>query len=343
MRKPKNHQNVSSIPEIRLNSGENSLKKTSSINRVDKFNIALSRPIIDLDELKQLLWLGIPEECPLSVRADVWCYVLGYYPLNTFTRDELLLKKRKQYEDACRKYYDKEITSDYEYKLLKQIQVDLPRTAPRVKIFKLPKIHALMERILFVWSVRNPASGYVQGINDLLSILIVTFCRSYINAHDLECESIFNLSDKQLQEIETRCFYCFSKILSHMQDNYTDKQPGVYKSLNKLRELIKRINLDLYNHFESISIDFMQFPFRWMNCLLIRELPLDCAIRLWDTYIAEIDDGLVNFHEYVSAVFLSLWSKELMSMNYQQALLFLQELPTEQWSSDEVNSIISKA
>ena len=26
---------------------------------------------------------------------------------------------------------------------------------------------------------------------------------------------------------------------------------------------------------------------RWVNCLLIREIPFQLAIRLWDTYLAE--------------------------------------------------------
>jgi hypothetical protein len=29
----------------------------------------------------------------------------------------------------------------------------------------------------------------------------------------------------------------------------------------------------------------MQFAFRWMNCLLMRELTMGCTIRMWDTYL----------------------------------------------------------
>lgn len=29
---------------------------------------------------------------------------------------------------------------------------------------------------------------------------------------------------------------------------------------------------------------YLQFAFRWMNNLLMRELPLRCTVRLWDTY-----------------------------------------------------------
>jgi hypothetical protein len=38
---------------------------------------------------------------------------------------------------------------------------------------------------------------------------------------------------------------------------------------------------------EAEGIDFLQFAFRWVNCLLIREVPFGAALRLWDTYLAE--------------------------------------------------------
>lgn len=41
---------------------------------------------------------------------------------------------------------------------------------------------------------------------------------------------------------------------------------------------------DIHNHFKKYEVEYLQFAFRWMNNLLMRELPLRCTIRLWDTY-----------------------------------------------------------
>lgn len=41
------------------------------------------------------------------------------------------------------------------------------------------------------------------------------------------------------------------------------------------------------DHLEAEAVDFIQFALRWVNCLLVRELPFCLAIRLWDTYLAE--------------------------------------------------------
>lgn len=44
----------------------------------------------------------------------------------------------------------------------------------------------------------------------------------------------------------------------------------------------------LCDHLDQESVQFVQFAFRWFNCLLIREFPLSLIIRMWDTYISEV-------------------------------------------------------
>lgn len=46
---------------------------------------------------------------------------------------------------------------------------------------------------------------------------------------------------------------------------------------------------ELVSHLEGQGVQFYQFSFRWMNCLLMREMPLQLIIRVWDTCIAEKD------------------------------------------------------
>lgn len=44
------------------------------------------------------------------------------------------------------------------------------------------------------------------------------------------------------------------------------------------------VSEQVHNHFRRYEVEYLQFAFRWMNNLLMRELPLRCTIRLWDTY-----------------------------------------------------------
>lgn len=49
----------------------------------------------------------------------------------------------------------------------------------------------------------------------------------------------------------------------------------------------------LHLHLEKHSVEYLQFAFRWMNNLLMREIPLRCTIRLWDTY--QVREAVILF------------------------------------------------
>lgn len=46
-------------------------------------------------------------------------------------------------------------------------------------------VFKIFERILFIWAIRHPASGYVQGINDLVTPFFVVYVFEYIGKHRL--------------------------------------------------------------------------------------------------------------------------------------------------------------
>ncbi len=52
---------------------------------------------------------------------------------------------------------------------------------PLMPIFQKTVVQELFERILFIWAIRHPASGYVQGINDLVTPFFVVFLSEFID------------------------------------------------------------------------------------------------------------------------------------------------------------------
>jgi hypothetical protein len=42
--------------------------------------------------------------------------------------------------------------------------------------------------------------------------------------------------------MEADCFWCFSKLLDGIQDNYTFAQPGIQAKIKQLSELVSRID-----------------------------------------------------------------------------------------------------
>lgn len=97
-----------------------------------------------------------------------------------------------------------------------------------------------MIRLLFIWSMRNPATAYVQGINDLAAPLLVVFLQGAMKTTELTEEGILiKLSEGGFLEVEADVFWCLTKLVSDIQDNYTEMQPGVHKMLNKMKAIVE--------------------------------------------------------------------------------------------------------
>ena len=110
-----------------------------------------------------------------------------------------------------------------------------------------------------------------------------------------------HLPEPALSAIEADTFWCLSKLLDGIQDNYISHQPGIQRLVQRMRDLVKRIDggppwyqlkikadataAPLAAHFEDQGVEYMQFAFRWMNCLLMREISVKGTIRMWDTYL----------------------------------------------------------
>ncbi|CAF1327680.1 unnamed protein product [Didymodactylos carnosus] len=305
----------------------------------NKFKQIFEQSHVDLNELRKTSWNGIPKQ----FRAEAWKLLCGYLPAKVDRRDDTLKRKRDEYWSYVSQYYHTRSESVHQ-DTFRQIHIDIPRMNPLMPIFQQLVVQELFERILFIWAIRHPASGYVQGINDLVTPFFVVFLSEFID-NDVEIENfdIGSLPEEHLRIIEADSYWCTSSLLDGIQDNYTFAQPGIQYKVRTLEELIKRIDDPLYRHLKTQHIEFLQFAFRWMNNLLMRELPVRCTIRLWDTYHAE-QDGFSHFHLYICAAFLVRFSKDLLrEKDFQGLLLLLQNLPTHSWTSDDISILTAEA
>ncbi|KAG6408411.1 hypothetical protein SASPL_131422 [Salvia splendens] len=154
--------------------------------------------------------------------------------------------------------------------------------------------------------------------------------------------SMADLSREKILNVEADSYWCLSKLLDGMQDHYTFAQPGIQRLVFKLKELVRRIDEPVLKHIEEQGLEFLQFAFRWFNCLLIREIPFSLVSRLWDTYLAE-GDALADFLVYISASFLLTWSEKIRKLDFQEMVMFLQHLPTHNWTVVELEMVLSQA
>ncbi|EPX75155.1 GTPase activating protein Gyp1 [Schizosaccharomyces octosporus yFS286] len=310
------------------------------ISRIKKFVRILDAPVVDLNALRTLAWNGIPAQ----LRPIVWKYLLGYLPCNASRRDSTLQRKRDEYLSAKdANFRNGSDLSVLDQSIWRQIVLDVPRTNPFIPLYQNPVTQRILERILYVWASRHPASGYVQGISDLVTPFFQVFLSEYANDNEPMTYDVSLLDEPTLNNIEADSYWCLSKLLDGIQDNYIHAQPGIHRQINNLRELTQRIDEPLVAHLQAEGVDFMQFSFRWMNCLLMRELSITNIIRMWDTYLAEGTQGFSEFHLYVCAAFLVKWSIGLQQMEFQDILMFLQSIPTDSWTVSDIEILLSEA
>ncbi|KAI8337179.1 rab-GTPase-TBC domain-containing protein [Chlamydoabsidia padenii] len=313
-------------------------EKAQDYIRIKKMKDILCSPNVDLVALRGICWSGIPPD----FRLIAWQLLLGYLPCNSERRMKTLARKRKEYLDSVKATYAKG-TEGLDQTLWHQIHIDILRTNPGVFLYQSSLTQECLERILYQWAIRHPASGYVQGINDLVTPIFEVFLSAYIDTKPEEYD-MNKLNQNVLDVVEADSFWCLSKLLDGIQDNYTFAQPGIQRQIVTLKDLVSRIDARLASHLQQEGIEFIQFAFRWMNCLLMRELPLKNTIRMWDTYLAEgSSEGFSEFHVYVCAAFLVKWSTQLQTMDFQEIMIFLQQLPTEDWQEKDVELLLSEA
>ncbi|GAM34034.1 U4/U6 x U5 tri-snRNP complex subunit [Talaromyces pinophilus] len=211
---------------------------SARISRINKFKRILQASTVSLSELRSLAWSGVPDE----VRAMTWQLLLGYLPTNSERRVSTLERKRKEYLDGVRQAFERVSVSGgpgstntssgrgrgLDEAVWHQISIDVPRTSPHLQLYSYEATQRSLERILYVWAIRHPASGYVQGINDLVTPFWQVFLGAYMT--DINVEEGMDpgqLPRSVLDAVEADSFWCLTKLLDGIQDNYIYAQPDL--------------------------------------------------------------------------------------------------------------------
>lgn len=337
---------LSAKSSLSSSSSVESNKDCPHLSKHAKIEALVASPSIEIEDLRKLAWSGLS----IKARAKAWKILCGYLPGNASRQGEVMQRKQEEYQRYVDQYFatkDQDVHQD----TYRQIHIDIPRMSPVVGLFQQRCVQEIFERILYIWAIRHPASGYVQGINDLVTPFFLVFLRDCLDEAD-NADTLVPPSDVQVEDklslecrnsIEADSFWCLTVVLDGIQDNYTFAQPGIQVKVKQLEDLIQRIDGELHTHLISHDVSYLQFSFRWMNNLLMRELPVKASIRLWDTYLSQVN-GFSHFHLYVCAAFLIHWKTELMKKHdFHTLLMFLQNLPTAKWGDQEINLLVAKA
>ncbi|KAJ6959113.1 hypothetical protein NC653_037416 [Populus alba x Populus x berolinensis] len=154
---------------------------------------------------------------------------------------------------------------------LHRIVVDVVRTDTHLEFYEDKRNLARMSDILAVYAWVNPATGYCQGMSDLLSPFVVLF------------------------EDNADAFWCFEMLLRRMRENFQMEGPtGVMKQLQALWHILELTDKEMFAHLSRIGAESLHFAFRMLMVLFRRELSFSEALRMWEMmWAADFDESVV--------------------------------------------------
>ncbi|KAI3470166.1 hypothetical protein Pfo_026829 [Paulownia fortunei] len=153
---------------------------------------------------------------------------------------------------------------------LHRIVVDVVRTDSHLEFYEDTKNLARMSDILAVYAWVDPATGYCQGMSDLLSPFVVLF------------------------EDNADAFWCFEMLLRRMRENFKMEGPtGVMKQLQALWHILELTDREMFSHLSYIGAESLHFAFRMLLVLFRRELSFNEALCMWEMiWAADFDVSL---------------------------------------------------
>eukprot|EP01062_Namystynia_karyoxenos_P066768 TRINITY_DN60708_c0_g1_i1.p1 TRINITY_DN60708_c0_g1~~TRINITY_DN60708_c0_g1_i1.p1 ORF type:complete len:491 (+),score=121.77 TRINITY_DN60708_c0_g1_i1:157-1473(+) len=327
--------------------------------------------------LRAAAWRGVPPQ----FRADAWRLLVGVAPAEGTKerRERELRRKRSEFRDHVRRYHPPTAPpggdaepfppglSEEEGRMHRQITKDLVRMGQG--LWACTRARQSLHRVLWVWALRHPASGYAQGMHDLAAPFLHVFldeqCPKPTAAQPVGVdrgpvqpvrgwdERLEGLSDEGERAAEADSYWCFSAILQPVQDLFTFGQPGVQQMLRRLSDLCRVVDPELHatvrQHAEDLELHTegqqwgQWFAYRWMNCLLLREFPearSELAFRLYDTYLAE-GDAFPQLHVHVALAMLLHYRDHICGCSATDALMFMQRLQTQKLVMADLEGWIS--
>ncbi|KAK7107602.1 TBC1 domain family member 15-like isoform X2 [Littorina saxatilis] len=251
--------------------------------------------ITHIDNLKEQIFRGGVDP---SIRNEVWKYLLGYYSWDSTLKKRQEERKRKVDDYFRMKLQWKTISAEQEkrFSTLRErkglIDKDVSRTDRTQKFFSGDRNQNLqvLYDILMTYCMYNFDLGYVQGMSDLLSPVLV------------------------VMENEVDAFWCFAGLMERMCTNFEMDQGGMKMQLTQIQKLMQVYDPELYTYLESHDSGNFYFCFRWILIHFKREFHFHEIHRLWEVLWTDLP--CQNFHLVFSLAILDAEKSTLMENKF---------------------------
>ncbi|NXT64228.1 TBC16 protein, partial [Chaetops frenatus] len=230
----------------------------------------------------------------ISIRGEVWPFLLHYYSYESTSeeREALRLQKRKEYFEIQEKRLS--MTPDEQKDFWRQVQFtvdkDVVRTDRSNQFFRgedNPNVET-MRRILLNYAVFNPTIGYSQGMSDLVAPLLA----------------------EVLDESDT--FWCFVGLMQNTIFISSPRDEDMEKQLLYLRELLRLMHPRFHQHLCALGEDGLQMLFchRWILLCFKREFPEAEALHMWEACWAHYQTDY--FHLFICVAIVVIYGDDVI-------------------------------
>ncbi|XP_030884643.1 TBC1 domain family member 16 isoform X3 [Leptonychotes weddellii] len=214
----------------------------------------------------------------VSIRGEVWPFLLRYYSHESTSqeREALRARKRREYAEIQQKRLS--MTPEEHKAFWRDVQFtvdkDVVRTDRSNQFFRgkdNPNVES-MRRILLNYAVYNPAIGYFQGMSDLVAPILA----------------------EVLDESDT--FWCFVGLM----------QNTIFVSSPRDEDMERQL------HLVSLGEDGLQMLFchRWLLLCFKREFPEAEALRIWEACWAHYQTDY--FHLFICVAIVAIYGDDVI-------------------------------
>jgi len=251
---------------------------------------------VDLIALGQVAKYGVPE----AVRGEVWKYLLGVARSDKSEEMKITQNQTREYAEFDKTLYSEDVRNLK--RELKRYGRFLTESTDRKKF----------EDVMLAFINNNSDFEYIpNGTIFLLGPFIY------------------------LMKKEATAYFCFNAFISRMEaEGFGPEKKAQNVSLFMM--FCQATVPDLVTYFEDEEVSPNDWAVSWFKFLLSKELPFDCLLRLWDTYLS-CSEGF-KLHFFVSLAILLHFKEELMELEQSELKGFLQHLP-----SMDMDQIIAQA
>ena len=274
--------------------------------------------------INNILLNGIPEDLP-CLRPLIWKAFIGLYPIDVLVNwKKVSVDNYTEYKKIIEKYkyFPNDIKKEKQKLLLDQINKDLPRTRFDVPFFERKNKnndketnYDVLRRILFIYANEQNEIGYVQGMNEIIAILFYIFSKDdnpFCNEYT-ESDAYFSLVIL-LEEIKG----------IFLMNNIRYSQLYVTRQIREIKNILKKVEPELYNHFEEVELELDNVVMRWILVLFAQEFTIDVAVNFWDRLFTQ--KNKMKFICYISSAIIKNNKEKIMKMDAGEIMEWAQQL-----------------